>query len=175
MAGVRYSARAGCCPSISSLGPLLESSQQAIQGILWTLSLRERRPEDEADYSSFSGAEAYSSCMKWCVMRKEGSDRHYVVAFHIHHNTYASEHLKWHIWYKRRYCFVAPFLVHVYPVCNLCPSGATFGLRISARCITNFSLFSVFSPSKNWSFATCALPPNVVCSDVDLSALNHIS
>jgi hypothetical protein len=63
----------------------------------------------------------------------------------------------------------ALFFIQVYRGSKFCPSVLEIvGLRVPARCIRDFTLFSVCSSSRYSSCARCASAANVVCRDIDV-------
>jgi hypothetical protein len=100
-------------------------------------------------------------------------------SFHVHYSyAYILEQLELHTLRKRRYHIDAPFPFLVYRVSKYCPLLETVGLRAPARCIMDFSLFSVCSSSKNYPSARCASSAKV-CRDVKVfgtktASFNHI-
>jgi hypothetical protein len=80
----------------------------------------------------------------------------------------------------RRHRLDALFIIQVYLGSKFCPSFLEIvGLRVSARYIRDFALFSVCSSCRNCLSTRCASAANVVCRDVDVFGaknllLNHI-
>jgi hypothetical protein len=74
----------------------------------------------------------------------------------------------------RRHRLNALFLTQVYLVSKLCPSLLeVVGLRVPARHIRDFALFSVYSSCKNCPSARCASAANV-CRNVDVFRARNV-
>jgi hypothetical protein len=93
---------------------------------------------------------------------------------------FALEQLKLHTLRMRRQHLDALFFIQVYRGSKFCPSVLeNVGLRVPARRIGDFTLFSVCSSSRYCPSARCASSVNVVCKDIDVFGakpvlLNHI-
>jgi hypothetical protein len=75
----------------------------------------------------------------------------------------------------RRHRLDALFLIQVYTGYKFCPSVLeTVGLRVPARNIKDFALFSVCFSCKNCPSARCASAANVVCRHVDVFGARHV-
>jgi hypothetical protein len=73
----------------------------------------------------------------------------------------------------RRHRLDALFLTEAYSFFKFCPSVLEIvGLRVPARYIIDFTLFSAHSPYKNCPSARCTSAANVVCRDNVFAARN---
>jgi hypothetical protein len=88
---------------------------------------------------------------------------------------HALEQLILHTFHKRRYPLDALCLIRVYLGSKLCLLLESVGLRIPDRHISDFSMFNVYSSSKNHPSTRFASSANIVCSDVDISGTKTVS
>jgi hypothetical protein len=89
--------------------------------------------------------------------------------------SFVLEELKLHTLHIRRHRLDALFFIQVYIGLKFCPSVLEIvGLRVPARYIRDFALFSACTSCKNCPSARCASAANFVCRDVDVFEVKNV-